>query len=70
MPKKRGQLTGSDLVIRGLATDLGAAQRENAKLREALKELLQKHCLTLKCETGHPCPESISTLQPFFELTR
>jgi hypothetical protein len=39
MPKKRGQLTGSDLVIQSLAIDLAAAQRENAALRELVRVL-------------------------------
>ena len=53
------------------ATRLVELERENAALRagskqlaDHLEELLRMHCLTLRCETGHPCPENIVTFVP------
>jgi hypothetical protein len=41
-----------------------ALRADSKQLADHLEELLRMHCLTLRCETGHPCPENIVTFVP------
>jgi hypothetical protein len=63
-------MTVPESEIRAAIDRIDALKREKAELRSALKSLLEHHCRTLRCENLHPCPENISTLQPYFELIR
>lgn len=50
--------------IRELERENVALRAGSKQLADHLEELLRMHCLTLRCETGHPCPENIVTFVP------
>ena len=50
--------------IERLKSENAALREDRKRLADHLEKLLRLHCLTLRCETNHPCPENIITFLP------